>query len=81
MAFSDVEREQLLALKGVGPLVVTRLEQIGIDDFSALAESDVEKVLADISAMLGATCWRNSPQARRAIESAVALARQSRMLG
>nr|WP_300308954.1 helix-hairpin-helix domain-containing protein [Halomonas sp.] len=81
MAFSNVEREQLLALKGVGPLVVARLEQIGIDCFAVLAGSDVEKVLADISAMLGATCWRNSPQARGAIESAVALARQSRTLG
>ena len=75
MPFSADERAALLALKGVGPTVITRLEQMGIDSLAELGRSDVTDILAQASAALGSTCWKNSPQARAAITAAVDLAR------
>ncbi|WP_278929500.1 helix-hairpin-helix domain-containing protein [Pseudomonas qingdaonensis] len=75
MAFSPTELTALLALKGVGPTVITRLEQMGIDSLAELGRSDVTDILAQASAALGSTCWKNSPQARAAITAAVDLAR------
>lgn len=75
MPFSLEERTALLALKGVGPTVITRLEQMGIASLDELSNSDVNDILAQASAALGSTCWKNSPQARAAITAAVALAK------
>ncbi|WP_253425030.1 helix-hairpin-helix domain-containing protein [Pseudomonas sp. GGS8] len=77
MPFSLEERTALLALKGVGPTVITRLKQMGIESFAELRKSDAGDILAQASAALGSTCWKNSPQARGAITSAVELARGS----
>lgn len=74
MSFSADERVVLLAVKGVGPTVVDRLEQIGFDSLEALARTDVDHVVRQVAAMLGATCWRNSPQAHAAIAGAIAAA-------
>ncbi|WP_442113600.1 helix-hairpin-helix domain-containing protein [Pseudomonas sp. NUPR-001] len=73
MPFPPQERAALLALKGVGPTVITRLEQMGIDSLAELGRADVSDILAQASAALGSTCWKNSPQARAAISAAVAL--------
>jgi hypothetical protein len=78
MPFSLEERTALLALKGVGPTVITRLEQMGIESLDALSQSHVGDILAQTSAALGSTCWKHSPQARAAITAAVALARNER---
>lgn len=75
MKFDDAERTALLAVRGVGPTVISRLEELGIADFATLAASDPDAICARVSAMLGATCWRNSPQARGAIAAAVNRAR------
>ena len=75
MPFSLDERTALLALKGVGPTVIARLEQMGITSLGELEKSDVDDILAQASAALGSTCWKNSPQARAAITAAVALAK------
>lgn len=75
--FSDWERQRLLELPGVGPTVICRLEQIGISTLDQLAAVEADDVLLQISTMLGATCWRHSPQARAAVMLAVALARHS----
>lgn len=75
MAFSADERAILLAVKGVGPTVVQRLEQVGIEDLAALARQDAGAVCAAASALVGSTCWRNSPQARGAIAAAIETAR------
>lgn len=64
MPFSLEERTALLALKGVGPTVITRLEQMGIESLDTLSQSNVGDILAQASAALGSTCWKNSPQAR-----------------
>ncbi|WP_260403561.1 MULTISPECIES: helix-hairpin-helix domain-containing protein [unclassified Pseudomonas] len=77
MPFSPNERTALLALKGVGPTVIARLEQMGIESFAELRRSDVGDILTQASAALGSTCWKNSPQARGAITAAVELAKNS----
>jgi predicted RecB family nuclease len=75
MAFSAQERATLLAVKGVGPTVVRRLEELGVEDLADLAARDAGALCAAASAMLGSTCWRNSPQARAAIAAAIEAAK------
>ena len=77
MGFSADERAVLLAVKGVGPTVVDRLEQIGFDSLDTLATANMDGIVKQIAAMLGTTCWKNSPQARAAIDGAIAAARQA----
>ncbi|NOT89772.1 MAG: helix-hairpin-helix domain-containing protein [Lysobacter sp.] len=74
VGFSADERALLLTVKGVGPTVIGRLEQIGFDSLQTLAKTDVDGIVKRIAAMLGTTCWRNSPQARAAIAGAIAAA-------
>lgn len=67
----------MLAIKGVGATVISRLEQIG---FSSLAQLDGENpndVTKQISQMMGSTCWHNSPLARAAIQNIIALVQES----
>ena len=73
--FSPEERAILMAVKGVGPTVVTRLEEIGIASLADLAVRDVDEICTRVSLLLGASCWRNSPQSRAAIAGAIAGAR------
>ncbi len=75
MPFPEPERATLLAIKGVGPGVVSRLEQIGIDSLATLARQDATAICAEVSARLGTTCWRNAPKARQAVADAIAAAR------
>ncbi|MEN5302280.1 MULTISPECIES: helix-hairpin-helix domain-containing protein [unclassified Pseudomonas] len=77
MPFSPKERAALLTLKGVGPTVIARLEQMGIESLSDLSTASVTDILARASAAVGSTCWKNSPQARAAIIAAVELAKGS----
>jgi predicted RecB family nuclease len=77
MPFSLEERTALLALKGVGPTVISRLEQMGIESLAKLGTANVSDILTQASAALGSTCWKNSPQARAAIAAAVELAKGS----
>lgn len=74
MAFSAGERAVLLTVRGVGATVVDRLEQIGFDSLDALATASVDGIVKQVAAMLGTTCWKNSPQARAAIAGAIAAA-------
>lgn len=74
MAFSEQEREALLAVKGVGPTVVQRFEEIGIDSFALLARFEAEEIAERVAAMLRTTCWKNSPQAKQAVAAAIARA-------
>ena len=73
--FSAADRAALLAARGVGATVIARLEQLGYRSLSQLAEATPEGVTRQVADMLGATCWRNSPQARAAITGAIAVAR------
>lgn len=76
MAFSPKEQELLRTVKGVGPKVIERLENLGFSTFAELAEADVAEVTKAISEELGASCWRNSPLAKAAIAGAIGLARE-----
>lgn len=76
MAFSAVEKNALLNVKGVGPTVIKRFEEIGIDSFEKLAVQDAKTIAELVASMLKTTCWKNSPQALAAIESAILRARQ-----
>jgi hypothetical protein len=72
--FAPGERARMLALKGVGPAVVQRLEEIG---FRALAEfrgADAGIVTRRVADHMGSTCWHNSPLARAAIRAIITLA-------
>lgn len=73
--FSDDERAVLLAVKGVGATVIARLEQLGFHSLAQLADADPAHITAQAAALLGSTCWRNSPQARTAISGAIDAAR------
>ncbi|MBM0418096.1 helix-hairpin-helix domain-containing protein [Aeromonas veronii] len=73
--FGPQERAILLGVKGVGPTVIGRLEQLGYHTLVGLAEADTTHIVQRVASMLGSTCWQNSPQARSAIDGAIALAR------
>jgi predicted RecB family nuclease len=73
--FSTEERDALLAVKGVGPTVVQRLEQMGIASLRQLAASESSEIVASAAGLTGSSCWKNSPQARAAIQAAIDLAR------
>ncbi len=78
MGFPAAEKQQTLALQGVGETVVARLEQIGFSSLSQLAGQDPAVATRQIAQMLGSTCWHNSPQARSAIQAIIALAQTAR---
>ena len=50
MPFPLTEHNALLALKGVGPTVIARLEQMGIDSLAVLSEANTTDILAQASA-------------------------------
>ncbi|ESE43253.1 rad51 domain protein [Shewanella decolorationis S12] len=77
MGFNEQEKQALLAVKGVGPTVIKRFEEIGISSLAQLAEHEVEDIANLVASMLRTTCWKNSPQARNAIAAAIELARRT----
>ena len=76
MGFSAQEKQLLLSVKGVGPTVVNRLEQLGFTTLVQLGEADALDIVTQASALVGSTCWKNSPQARAAIQAAIAKAKE-----
>jgi hypothetical protein len=77
MPFSPDETQALLNTRLVGPTVVKRLEEAGIDCFEKLRNCSPEMVCDMVAHQLGTTCWKNSPQARQAIANAIATASQA----
>lgn len=76
MGFSDQEKTALLSVKGVGPTVIKRFEEIGIDSFEKLKRCQSIEIAELVASMLKNTCWKNSPQARTAIDAAIEQAKQ-----
>ncbi|MFC2613704.1 MAG: recombinase RecA [Eikenella corrodens] len=72
--FTPEETQSLLAEKGIGKTVLQRLQQMGLDDVAKLAAADATDVLEQGAALTGSTCWKNSPQAKAAIATAIAWA-------
>src|SRR3546814_13326447 len=79
--FSAEDRAVLLAVKGVGPTVLERLETLGIASMEALACQGAAEVCRRIAALLGASCWSNSQMARGALERRLNAPRQQRARG
>ncbi|PSS59013.1 Pathogenicity locus [Pseudomonas sp. BBP2017] len=75
MSFPANERAALLAVKGVGPTVVERLEQLGYYSLAQLSQADALEIVIQAASLVGSSCWKNSPQARAAIQAAIARAR------
>ena len=71
MPLSEEEKRSLLSQKGIGATILKRLEEMGLDDVKILAETSPNFILQRGAEITGSTCWRNSPQARKAIETAV----------
>lgn len=71
MPFSEEEKRSLLSQKGIGATILKRLEEMGLDDVKILAATNPDFILQRGAEITGSTCWRNSPQARKAIETAV----------
>lgn len=76
MTFPTDEHAAMLALKGVGPTVIRRLTQLGYRSLAQLADADTTTLCRQIAALVGSSCWQNSPQARASIAAIIALARQ-----
>ena len=75
MSFSIDERNALLGLKGVGPTVIVRLEQMGYDSLAQLSSANTQHIVSQAAAITGSTCWKNSPQARAAIDTVIQFAK------
>ncbi len=67
--FPPKEHTPLLAVTGVGPTVVTRLEQMGFQLLAYLRNANAFEIVAQVSAITGSTCWKISPQALAATQS------------
>ena len=76
MPWSEEEKRSLLAEKGIGATILKRLEEMGLDDVKILAATNPDFILQRGAEITGSTCWRNSPQARKAIETAVNWAKE-----
>lgn len=75
MGFNTAERQALLAVKGVGPTVLQRLEQLGFASLGQLAQADARDIVQSAAGLVGSSCWKNSPQARAAVQAAIAMAK------
>lgn len=76
MPFTKQEKAALLEVSGVGPTVIRRFEEIGIESFEALKTHTPIEIAECVASMLRTTCWRNSPQAKAAIGAAIARAKK-----
>ncbi|MDE2145064.1 MAG: hypothetical protein KGJ24_00090 [Burkholderiales bacterium] len=70
MAFTPDERTKLLAQPRIGPLVLQRLEQAGLDSVSKLQALGVDAAVLMICDQLGSIAWANR---RRPLRRAIAV--------
>ena len=57
--FSDAERQLLLLTPGVGPMVLERMEDVGITSVEQLRREGVEAVVDLVCRRVGSTAWAN----------------------
>jgi len=72
--FSESEKAAMLNLSGVGPTVIQRLEEIGYTKLSQLGDKTAADITREIASRFTSTCWKNSPQAKKAIQAVIDLA-------
>ena len=77
MPFTPDEREALLSVKGVGKTVVARLEEMGFNSLQQLAKANTQDIVNLAAEITRSSCWKNSPQARAAINAAILLAQSN----
>lgn len=77
MPFTEAQISSLLAVKGVGKTVLQRLRQMGLNDAAKLAAADPADILQQGANLTGSSCWKNSPQAKAAVNAAIQWARQN----
>lgn len=75
MAFTHEERRQLLVTTGIGPIVVQRLEEAGVDSLDKLRQVGVDRAVDGICSRIGSIGWATR---RRALARALAGSLQSR---
>jgi len=76
MVFKEEEKQELLKVKFVGETVIKRFEQIGINSLEELSKSSVEEITDIVSDILGSSCWKNSPQSKKAVLNAINFAKE-----
>lgn len=76
MAFSEQEKKHLLELKYVGDKIIERLQQMGLDSFEKLRNTTLDEILNKGALLTGSSCWKNSHQAKNAIQNILALVNQ-----
>jgi hypothetical protein len=59
MAFTLDERRRLLATPRLGPVVIDRLELLGIDSFDKLRQVGVDAAVERVCQSLGSRAWAN----------------------
>ncbi|MDE2367845.1 MAG: helix-hairpin-helix domain-containing protein [Burkholderiales bacterium] len=72
MAFTPDERRVLCNMPGIGPGVVDRLEQAGVESLEMLRRIGADAATARVCRLLGSSAWGNR---RRALERALTSAR------
>lgn len=71
--FCETEKLALLRMPGLGPKVVSRLEEQGLSSIEAIRELGVERVVEMVCGTVGSRAWRNRHAAlTRALNSSVA---------
>jgi hypothetical protein len=63
----------MLAMKSVGPIAISRLEQVGFSSLAQLVGQDPLDITFQFSQVLRSTCWHNSPSAKNAITAIIAI--------
>jgi hypothetical protein len=75
MAFTYEERRQLLVATGIGPTVVQRLEEAGVDSLDKLRQVGVDRAVDRICSRIGSMGWATR---RRALARVLAGPLQAR---
>lgn len=76
ISFTPEERKELTAIKGIGNTFVTRLEEMGLGSVEKLANSSWEYIVEQGAELTASTCYKNSPQAKKAAQAAIDWAMQ-----
>lgn len=71
MTFTEQEKKELLEIQGIGATFVARLEEMGFGSVELLRIASVEEIVSRGAEITGSSCYKNSPQAKRAAESAI----------
>lgn len=75
MGFPERDRKRMLNLVGVGPMMVTRLEELGFTSLTQLAKQDPNSIGHIFTQKMGLAGWHRTPRARRTVQTLIEFAR------